>query len=616
MWWWIGVGLLFVACKESEEYSEPQQSRVVLELEVAPMAIQPMAIEDEIHDVNLYFFGYGDLYYHFYCRSTSDMALQMLSGRYRLYVVANARQNLGDLTEAELKSYCYDVGEDGAVRCPMVATELVDIEAPVSSLTVRVKRGFARIHYRISVASEVASKIKLRSVQFVCVPKIIQLFRSEETLTDKTAFFDEAPIGIDDRSFVGEYRMLENCQGRTKNPSYATYMKILAEGIGGETSKPLEYMVYLGEGSFDVKRNTNYRMNLVICSEDEIKTTAPEPLYYGTANCHICEGSRVALDVTAYKTSAAVNYAYTGIPAGEQYNPVAAKILYASLPWNRISLSLERSLLTVDVDWTSGGHVILVAVVDEADNILWSFLIWHPKTSIEDEAYTNKDGEKFLMMDRNLGEMRSGTQDDAHPNNCSHAVYEWGRKDPFWYQNQLFYFDASSSMSYWHRYVKADKESVVRIEDLHKNPMTFYGDGYVPDPRQWGDPNNNLKYYGWSGAKSVYDPCPEGYRVPNMKTWTGFDTHSIGGFIFGNLFMRDEYDRVGTFYPQGFTAEWVGGAFGTGVGKIGRYWTSEMRYMYFVGDNSIYYSKGYEVQGNKVRCAREVILSPNSCVRK
>lgn len=73
--------------------------------------------------------------------------------------------------------------------------------------------------------------------------------------------------------------------------------------------------------------------------------------------------------------------------------------------------------------------------------------------------------------------------------------------------------------------------------------------------------------YGWSGEKSVYDPCPDGYRVPNNKTWTGFikpnslhDLLVIGSWIYGWHCPRYEGDTVGAWYPQGAWAIWSSGA--------------------------------------------------------
>ena len=65
------------------------------------------------------------------------------------------------------------------------------------------------------------------------------------------------------------------------------------------------------------------------------------------------------------------------------------------------------------------------------------------------------------------------------------------------------------------------QKDAVTFEDAIKNPTQFIeaDDWFGNDDALWGDPNGRgLTTYGWSGEKSVYDPCPEGYRVPNNKT--------------------------------------------------------------------------------------------------
>lgn len=608
---------------------------VVLALKPAEMETRVID-EDVLSDINVYFYDKQGLqnFHFYYPEYSSSLEAQIMPGNYSLYIIANIHQDLGEMTEADLKAYKYDVSGMTA-DLPMVAQTSANILRDVTLPTIQIKRAVARISYNISVASDFASKIKLRSVQFVSVPKATVLFGSTATSTDRNDFFDDAVVDIQDQeAYSGIYYMFENCQGevsfitdpkdksRENAPTCATYIRVLADDI--ESSQLLEYVVYLGENAtsnFDVKRNTTHTMNLVIRGEGEIDNgvTVFGGLYYGKANCHICEGNQVTFDVTAYRTSAELNYAYTDVQAGEEYNPVAARILYATLPWSRISLSMNDNQLTVSADWPDGeGHNILVAVVDVNDEILWSFQIWHPKTPIQDEEYTNKNEEKFWVMDRYLGEMGTGKIDDAHPYNWHVATYEWGRKDPFWYVTQRIYIE--DKPTYWSEVTAEDRDTPVTMEDLIKNPMTYYANGYVAEDNQWGDPNNDMETYGWVSAKSVYDPCPEGYRVPNKNTWTNFSYQYVKPFNFGCSFKLNKDDQVGTYYSQAYYMWWIDNNLFWPVDRdfgTGRLWTSSCLYMQF--DNSNYVSfrdfRDYGTgSGNGtalnlgcvVRCAREL----------
>lgn len=616
---------------------DPTPVRVELNIQAETYAAVRSIDENSISDVNIYFYSDSKNYHYYYAEAAPTYELQMLPGTYQLFVITNVHRDLGDLTISELQDYDYIAG-DMVSDIPMTATTNVTVLGTTTIPTIQVKRAAAKIVYTVSVDNAVASTIKLRSVQFCNLPKSLKLFSSSRVSTDTNDFSNGAIMEIqNDKTFSDAYFLLENCQGTVGTitkptdkapenaPACATYIRIMADHVDDGSGKMLEYIVYLGENTtsnFDVRRNTKHTMNLVIRGENEIdnRVTVYDGLYYGKANCYICEGNQVTFDVTAYRTSKGANYAYTGINAGDDYNPVSAKILYSSIKWDLISLSLANNQLTVTADWPENkGQNIVVAIVDGNDEILWSFQIWHPKTTIIDEEYTNLSGEKFMMMDRNLGEMSSGTRSDAHPSNCNHPVYEWGRKDPFWYDDSAFYVDASSPYTkYWKDIVVADKETVVTIDDLHKNPMTFYGDGYTPDENFWGDPNNEMETYGWTSAKSVYDPCPEGYRVPNAKTWTRFSGRYVGSYYYGWSFKRNADDKVGTFYPRGYTTEWKFNgwsvAFGTGVGDTSRYWVSSPQFMYFFGSSAsisfkkyaddIAESKDGKNKGNKVRCAR------------
>lgn len=606
---------------------DPTPVKVEMRLEADQMETTRAIDENAISDVNLYFFGKQvSVNYHFYYpKYASSLVFQIMPGNYDLYVITNVHQDLGDMEKADLMTYSYD-SSNMTVDLPMVAQTSVNILNNTTLPTVQVKRAAARISYSISVASAVASTIKLRSVQFMSVPNTAVLFGSETSSTDENDYFDDDVIKVDDeKSYSGVYYMFENCQGEVSSitdqkdkspenaPVCATYMRILADNVDSQSGELLEYIVYLGENTtsnFDVRRNTKHTMNLVIQGENEIdnRVTVYDGLYYGKANSYICEGNQVTIDVTAYRTSKALNYAYTGVPAGENYDPVAAKILYATLPWSNISLSLSNNQLTVNVNWPEAeGHNILVAVVDGNNEILWSFHIWHPKTTIQDEEYTNKEGEKFMIMDRNLGEMLTGTRTDASAENCSFAVFEWGRKDPFWYYNEHMYID--DTFTYWMNIETQDKETVVTIEDLHRNPTIVYGDGYIPEDNQWGDPDNNMETYGWTSAKSVYDPCPEGYRVSNAKTWTGFEDQTVGSYWCGYSFKRNPDDKEGTYYTQGYTKEWSYSGYYRNWVDIygGKYWASSPQYMQFTKYSTKidYYGLPENIKAMPLRCARE-----------
>lgn len=169
-----------------------------------------------------------------------------------------------------------------------------------------------------------------------------------------------------------------------------------------------------------------------------------------------------------------------------------------------------------------------VAVVDSDGNILWSWLIWAtpaPGTM----TYNTK-----TFMDRNLGAINVG--------NCMRGfLYEWGRKDAFsaangGYSQYTFIPDAATVFSD----VKDNKTMQYAIS----NPTIYIWKGgswmleseYTAKP--WRD-----------DVKTIYDPCPIGWRVPRKG-----DLNNYGSFPATGL--RDFQGGINGFGNPGTGYAW------------------------------------------------------------
>ena len=152
----------------------------------------------------------------------------------------------------------------------------------------------------------------------------------------------------------------------------------------------------------------------------------------------------------------------------------------------------------------------LVAAKDESGNILWSWHIWITDQP-QEHVYNNDAG---TLMDRNLGATSAG------PDICSVGLmYQWGRKDPFmgpssFDENREF---AKSSIT-WPAHVASDP-STGTVEYAIANPTTFIT--YNENNKGWYYTSSSQMTdisWGWANsgkAKSIYDPCPAGWRVPD-----------------------------------------------------------------------------------------------------
>ena len=93
-------------------------------------------------------------------------------------------------------------------------------------------------------------------------------------------------------------------------------------------------------------------------------------------------------------------------------------------------------------------------------------------------------------MDRNLG-ATSATPGSV---GALGLLYQWGRKDPFLGSSSIWSSVQAVSTGTW------SIKSGGSLADAEANPMTLYKAG-LPD-------------YSWGTKKTVYDPCPAGWRVP------------------------------------------------------------------------------------------------------
>ncbi len=296
----------------------------------------------------------------------------------------------------------------------------------------------------------------------------------------------------------------------------------------------------------------------------------------GTANCYLIK------DAGDYKFKAVQGNSATSVGTvssvevlWETASNVGTLIAYASY-------SDDGYIQFSTPDTFAQGNAV-IAAKDADGTILWSWHIWCASEGWKEQVYKNNAG---TMMDRNLG---------ATSATAGGLFYQWGRKDPFPGSSQATGTWSDSS----------DDISQVKTEQY---PMTFYG---------------NFGYYlpngSWASTKTVNDPCPAGWRVPDGGSngiWAkasgntdGFTiTAGTGELDFSTVFGSDETETIK--YPI------AGSLYGAGswnnVGNWGNYWSTTP------GDGSTAYSfafsKGGTVKptgtnnrnnGYSVRCLKE-----------
>lgn len=202
--------------------------------------------------------------------------------------------------------------------------------------------------------------------------------------------------------------------------------------------------------------------------------------------------------------------------------------------YNDTSSSVEANTVIGEVDYDDSYIYIkmpasekmhtgnaLIAAKDPMNNILWSWHIWVPSSVVS--PITDSDFYATKIMDRNLGAIAPVVAaESAVPVSSFGLYYQWGRKDPFfttdWKRN------ASVALSY-------SSDTWVSTETAIQNPTVFYkkkDTSTDPDTYNWNSSEITTLWDDGEHNKTIYDPCPEGYRIgvynDAKRMWKHSDT--------------------------------------------------------------------------------------------
>ena len=252
----------------------------------------------------------------------------------------------------------------------------------------------------------------------------------------------------------------------------------------------------------------------------------------------------------------------------------------------------------------------LIAVHNSYGEILWSWHIWVTEYCPELQ-YDIYSVSNAIMMNRDLGAL-SNIPGDA----TTHGLlYQWGRKDPFVIQ--------PSSLDGSYVVEESDKDKgTISYSVQHPSTFITYA-SHNDEDWLYGQRNDNL----WSKNKTKYDPCPPGWKVPEMSyKWVGGELFFDGvwkNFPVGNekdavfdvenkgILFQSYYSTPPTWYPaSGF----ISGEDGNHeeFGHTGFVWSSGIPNNYSTCMELMFYngfvttlSSTMRSRGLSVRCQRE-----------
>ena len=280
----------------------------------------------------------------------------------------------------------------------------------------------------------------------------------------------------------------------------------------------------------DHNRKVEYSGSLSIV---EITTTA------GAANCHVVKPGGT-LTIKAVKGN----------------STTALEFDNATLVWQDAiglvsSVSGNGSEGVVVVRLADGKEGNAVVAARDGDRIVWSWHVW--VTDYDPEAdifeWTDANGITYKYMDRNLGALSA----EKYSKESLGLMYQWGRKDPFpggddvESQIQKRIYDINGNQIYMkieERPTYNDNTST-NLQLAIEHPDVFYDAPSSSWPVvDWltdkAALQNNDLWGGKTNAKTIYDPCPEGWRIPAAGNGWGFRTEYKKK---GSLNDDGEYDE-------------------------------------------------------------------------
>lgn len=220
----------------------------------------------------------------------------------------------------------------------------------------------------------------------------------------------------------------------------------------------------------------------------------------------------------------------------------------------------------------------VLSVKNSSGVIMWSWHIWVWADSLATVEITNSTSVKYKILPVNL----ASKWDDTAKTKIKNWYYQFGRPNPMLCPsayNSTRNHASYGALSYAAASIASDIQTGI------KNPATFYKHSSSYN-YNWFQANSGKTYNLWDAActstgnsdnnvvKTIYDPCPIGFKMPNGNVFTGFSTSNVvGSFANGYKFKRYSGDTVGVFFPASGYRNFSDGSLNY-VGSYGYVWLS------------------------------------------
>ena len=368
----------------------------------------------------------------------------------------------------------------------------------------------------------------------------------------------------------------QSTRPETKNiyaPQGATYITVRARDAS--TDSPVLYTFYPGEdttGDFNIRSSHSYNMTVTITGRNSATVDSRIDDREIVSYAGDASNTYILNPPASGKTTYRIYPTQVDLFWGQRYENVPENMLYDDEPWTvelvwmdepgmvgtgggAITLSKDTGAgvndyfdVTVPAGAAQGNFTVRIYRTNDAmETTLWSWLFWltdydpdisRLATAKGTYIYPVSNGNVYrltksapdndapdlwadggiyagsFLMDRHIGERESYHNYDNSRKGGLHFM--WGRKDP-WPMSSATDM-TGSPVAFTH-----DRYNEYSPADYVTDPLLFaYYNVSSMSGKNWGDKYLQLTTVEESAAadsKSIFDPCPPGWRVPNAHTF-------------------------------------------------------------------------------------------------
>ena len=250
-------------------------------------------------------------------------------------------------------------------------------------------------------------------------------------------------------------------------------------------------------------------------------------------------------------------------PLNEEISPVSAHLLWESKLGLVTNVELKYGYVRFKMpEGVNASGNAVIAVYDAKGNVLWSWHIWiTPRPQEVAIQLGSGDHHTIVMLDRNIGATKATCSSEDDALDTYGLYYQWGRKDPSMGPSRYDYNQGNLNSAKYYDYSSDEKTAAEvsqfprpTLKDAIEHPMYL-----VLPTEQTMNYSYNWLYeridflWGYNAAtgmtsKTIYDPCPYGYRVPSSELNHIF-TDSSGTGSAGTYGYTRTFGNKSLFFP-------------------------------------------------------------------